>query len=388
MPPPRISVTQSVAALEIRCISNANENQDAGKFGLNWVTVSLLDGSGVATLATTTTDANGRYYFDCLSAGSFLVRVDTTGFPVNLVATEDPDASKDGESTVILGAGEIDLTIDFGFGGDTGQALGSIGTLVWDDENADGDNDGTGSSGSDDDELSVSGVTVDLYHDKDGDCVLEPGETKLASVFTTITSTNNDLFNNLPIDDGSGDMSYIVNVSDAEGVLLGYWHSLDPGNDNDNSSANDSENTSKPDTYSVTLTTSRVDEVNADFGYYLDPACVGNRVWSDTVINGLQDSGESDLNGVEVLMTISYPNGETTTLNAVTDGGHYALCNLLLDEDDRQAASAPGGSSPFHLINVDATQAALNGYAPTLVDQAGDDQTDSDNSYGTIAVPV
>ena len=79
-----------------------------------------------------------------------------------------------------------------------------------------------------------------------------------------------------------------------------------------------------------------------DFGYYIDPAALGNSVWFDNDGDGIQDPGELGLNGVKVTLTILYPNGTTTTMSTITGDdpstagvqtGWYSFGTLLLDED-------------------------------------------------------
>lgn len=57
--------------------TNKDGVQDAGEPVLSGVKVTLLDGSG-ATIATTTTDANGLYVFDDLPAGRYQVKFELT----------------------------------------------------------------------------------------------------------------------------------------------------------------------------------------------------------------------------------------------------------------------------------------------------------------------
>ena len=65
----------------------------------------------------------------------------------------------------------------------TGRAAvttGSIGNLVWLDQNADGVNDGPngpdGLPGTDDDEPGIAGVTLEVYWDANGNGFKDPGE--------------------------------------------------------------------------------------------------------------------------------------------------------------------------------------------------------------------
>ena len=74
-----------------------------------------------------------------------------------------------------------------------------------------------------------------------------------------------------------------------------------------------------------------------DFGYYIDPAALGDFVWNDVDGNGIQGgAGEPGIAGVEVTLTITWPDSSTTVVKTTTDAnGYYSFGNLLLDEDYR-----------------------------------------------------
>ncbi|MBT8334018.1 MAG: MSCRAMM family adhesin SdrC, partial [Deltaproteobacteria bacterium] len=100
--------------------ADGNGFQSPGERGLGGVTVTLqgdFDNDGTIEAVTTTTDANGTYLFDNLTAGAYTVYVDTTTLPGGLTQTGDPDAILDNQSTVALSAGEANLAQDFGYGG-------------------------------------------------------------------------------------------------------------------------------------------------------------------------------------------------------------------------------------------------------------------------------
>lgn len=203
-------------------------------------------------------------------------------------------------------------------------------------------------------------------------------------IASDITDSNGQyLFEGLP------DGDYLVHVSDDNGVLNGYWHLLGTPNTTDHSQ-NDAFYVI--DDLGVGVSGS-AENLTADFGYYVDPAAVGNYVWVDTDGNGLQDDGESGLNSIEVQLIIAYPNGTSITVTAVTtddlngDPGYYSFGNLLLDEDYNDAG---GASEPTFTISVDPVQAVLASYVPTLVDVAGgtDNLNDSDDHSGVAAGPI
>ncbi|MEM6697740.1 MAG: SdrD B-like domain-containing protein, partial [Bacteroidota bacterium] len=207
-------------------------------------------------------------------------------------------------------------------------------------------------------------------------------------------------FTGLPVDDEDGeDVSYVVDVTDEAGILNGYWQSSGTPN---------TDNNSQTDPYAVTLSDSAPSDQTADFGYYKEPAALGNYVWVDTNADGIQNDGETGLNGVEVTLDITYPNGTMVTVVTTTmddeDGnpGFYEFQNLLLDEDYAMgagtnggdpAATSPSAGMPEYVISVDPNQMVLtnNGYSPTITDQTaggGNDLNDSDNFAGVVGTPV
>lgn len=354
--------------------SNDNDTPDAGE-GLEGVTVKLCDDSG-NELASTVTDSNGYYFFGDLPAGTYNVKVDTATLPPGLLNTEDPDTDPDtlaspgdSESEVTIGVGETNPDQDFGYQGNAGR----IGNLVWLDLDADGVYDGPAAG-----ETPIGGVTIDLYLDEDGNGTRDPGEAFLG-ITTTAAALNGSLgtdgnycFENLPAGD------YIVEVSDRDGILNGYWHSL---------GTTDANNNSQEEAFSLELTSG--DQKNADFGYYLDPGKLGNYVWLDTDRDGIQDSDEDGFDQVKLTLTITYPNSDVVTLSTLTgddpstagvEQGWYAFCNLLLDEDYRGAG---GGSEPTYAITITEPL----GYESTKPNEGSEDLEDSDLS-GVSAQPV
>ena len=132
-----------------------------------------------------------------------------------------------------------------------------------------------------------------------------------------------------------------------------------------------------------------------DFGYYRDPAALGNFVWNDDLDkDGIQDAAEPALDGVLLTLTVRYPNGATTTVTTVTgddpttpaaEHGWYSFGNLLLDENYRTSSGAatPGTNQPAYTISV----LTPLGYKPTLVNAAGStSMDDSDEHTGTYGL--
>ncbi len=370
-----------------------------GEAGIEGVLLELLDGGG-NVIATEVTDENGKYLFNGLPlddgmgapGADYRVRVAASNFNPGGVlegteATYDPAAPLNDEGGIVtLTVGTpVDLDQDFSYAGIDGSS-GRIGNLVWLDANADGDFDGEdgpdSSPNTDDDEPVLEGVTVDLYRDLNGNGVVDPGEPLFAATTTgsldagTFGPNGNYHFDNLPFGD------YVVDVSDRDGILNGYWHSLGAPATNDNSQA---------DPYAVSISSGTPEDLTADFGYYVEPASVGNFVWLDdrfdpsTDRNGIQDPGEERLEGATVTLVITYPNSDTVTLVTVTDAqGHYHFDNLLIDEDYNGDGSGPEPTFEISVIPprpLVKTQVGVgSGTTP--------DQNDSEDPDGAPAQPI
>ncbi len=337
--------------------------------GLEGVRVVLTDpgfdgilGTTDDTTRDTFTDENGNYSFGNLEPSlSYRITVDTTTLPAGVTNTIDPDGTTDSTAVVNLGAtgndgvndpdgldNGINLGIDFAYRDLTNP--NTIGGTLWEDRDADGTLDaGEG--------IRFPRVTVVLY-DANGNIVAT----------TTTDSNGNYLFVGLP------DGTYTVDVTDDANLLNGYWHSL-----GDQSVGSDG--TSKIDPYTLSVSNGQT-ITTVDFGYYRDPALVGDFVWEDLDGDGIQDPGEPGIAGVQVELTIAYPNGDTTTLVTTTDvTGYYEFGNLLLDED-YYASNPPTSGQPGFTVSVDTAQPALAGWTPSPIDATPPEDVDSDDPDG------
>ena len=327
---------------------NTNGSPDEGE-ALEGIDVSLYDASGTNLLAVTTTDENGLYYFGGLSAATYTVRVSTNSLPnggLGLINNVDPDAGGDSESVVVLAAGGIDLDQDFGYRESVPNAIAGT---IWEDRNADGTLDGTESN-------RFAEVSV-LLLDTNGNIIA-----------VTTTDANGDYaFSGLP------NGSYDVDVTDSDGVLFGYWHSDGPNPGADNNS--------QVDPYRVSVSGGETN-TTGDFGYYLQPGAVGNRVWEDTDGDGVQDGGEPAIAGVDVRLQAVYPDGSTVTVATVTDAsGFYTFGNLLIDEDFN--GDGVGDEPAYGIYAVPPT-----GYQSTVTDVSGADDKEDSDANGVVAQAV
>ena len=181
-------------------------------------------------------------------------------------------------------------------------------------------------------------------------------------------------------------MKYLVHVTDTANLLNGWWHSTGTAGQDNNSQV---------DPYSVTLTTGAQSNNTADFGYYVRPAAVGNFVWNDLNANGIQDAGEPGLNGVEVTLTIGYPNSSTTTVKVTTGNdpvggapGWYSFGNLLQDENFNGTTS-DGSTEPTYTLSINTTQPALAGMLASPLGAAGSTiYNDSNDPAASLTVPI
>ena len=279
--------------------SNANGIQDGGEPGLVGIGVSLLDTSG-NVLGTTTTAADGKYAFNGLLTGSYVVRFDPIGGYLRTTQgvgndrALDSDADADGKSgVVVLKAGDNRTDIDAGYKGSL-----MLGDRVFFDANANGLQDAN--------EVGIAGVKVALLN-----------------------------ANGTPVLDGNG--VAITDVTDSMGGYL--FTDLLPGNykvkfdkpagytfsgrDAGVNEALDSDVDGAGLTDVIALTQ---DNLNVDAGVY-GTLCLGDRVWKDLDKDGLQDPCEPGVAGVKVTLLDKSGNalGSTTT-NA---NGYYAFTNLV-----------------------------------------------------------
>ncbi len=241
--------------------------------------------------ANTVTDANGKYVFSGLPAGTYCVDVIDATVPAGLTLVSGSDP----HGPVTLTEGQVYRDADFGYGG----VLGVIGDRVWSDAN--------GNGVQDPGEVGIEGVTLNLLNaGPDGLCGTAD-DTVVAS--TTTGPAGNYLFAGLVAG------KYCVKVTDLAGVLTGAV--LTGGTDPHGP---------------IDLAAGEI-YLDADFGYQV-PACagqIGNLVFYDTNRNGVFEPGlgEVGIPGV----TISLLAGDTTVATVITDANGNYLFSGLCDGD-------------------------------------------------------
>ncbi|MCI5226151.1 MAG: hypothetical protein D3918_05685, partial [Candidatus Electrothrix sp. AX2] len=331
-----------------------NGAYDVGE-GLEGVTVQLYDSTGSILLATTSTDKYGRYEFGNLNtSATYQVHVDTTTLPnggAGLTNSVDPDGGTADQSIIDLSSDPdgvndgINTDQDFGYKADVPNMISGT---IWDDTNADGTPNESGSG--------IFRVTV-ILRDSNGNIV---GRTET-------NGSGNYNFGNLP------DGTYTVDVVDTTGVLDGYWHSIGTTGTDDRS---------RPDPYTVTVDSSNRSDTTADFGYYKKPASVSHLVWEDLNGDGKKDTGEQGIPNVKVTATVTYDNGATFTITTKTDkDGNYSFDNLLLDEDYNGSG---GTAQPSYVIQVEPPAGMISTHTPTT--DAANAGNQADNPEGEFAI--
>ncbi|MCI5148732.1 MAG: hypothetical protein D3916_04965, partial [Candidatus Electrothrix sp. MAN1_4] len=308
---------------------DGNGIKDSEDVGIPDVTVYLYEdsnGDGVidpdkdALVATDVTDATGSYSFPNLPAGKYIVKVDEsdTDLPPVYTLTGDPDETGTCVTCDALGSSEVDgsstdsgvpptvdgvdNTVDFGY---QPKGTGVIGDFVWKDLNGDGLQDGGQESG-------VSGVTVTLSWDPDGDGIYTTLATTITSDGTTDLDGDNVndpvgsyLFNDLPLLEHTGGGDYegkyrvVVDTGDADLPKDAF------GNNYDASTAT---------SHDVVLTSASPASLTNDFGFSPRGA-IGNTVYWDADGNGDQDLNEEGIGDVTVTLYKDVNN------NGVYDSG-------------------------------------------------------------------
>lgn len=302
--------------------SDANNNgvQNLGEPGIGGVTVELLDGDGdpFDPIVTTTTNAAGWYMFTGLDSTTYQVMVhDGPGTPLeDYTLVSGPESNPNPTTDITLDPDEIYVLADFGY---YNTNLGSMGDYVWFDTDNDDEQDPS--------EVGVEGVTLALYWDENANEIIDPDEMAIANTITD--SDGAYLFTGLEID-----VSYLVTVTDSDGVLDGftittYWGDEYPGSDPLNL---DRYNDPCPFILPTTSISpdpklpADPDALNpdwCDFGYNR-PGSIGDLVWYDESRDYTQDSGEIGVFNVsvELLDDLQQPLSPSITTTTAEDGSY------------------------------------------------------------------
>jgi SdrD B-like domain len=329
---------------------NANGIQDVNEIGISNVTVTLngTDGAGNIVTATTTTGTNGEYLFSNLAPGSYSVTftkpVGFTASPADLGGNDatDSDANKTTGITpaVVLKSGDVNTTLDAGF-----FELAKIGDFVWEDKNANGIQDAG--------EPGLAGVVVSISGtDTQGNIVNATQTTGPDGtyMFTDLLPGNYTIIFSKP-------NNYVISTSDAG------------GNDSKDSDANPLNG------IAPTVVLVGGDNITTiDAGMYL-PVSIGNYVWNDLNINGVQDLTEQGIPGASV--TLNGTKGDGTVIAPITiqtdSNGAYLFSNLAPGTYTVSFTTPVGypSPSPSNVGNDAKDSDPINGQTSPITLQSG-----------------
>ncbi|MEM8859287.1 MAG: SdrD B-like domain-containing protein, partial [Chloroflexota bacterium] len=320
--------------------------QEAGEPGVPNVTVTLYDITGTI-VATTTTDANGLYEFVDLTPADYYVQFATpagytlTGQDAGSDDTLDSDANvATGETTpTTLDPGENDITWDAGIYEVLSPTLAAIGNYVW----FDSDQDGLQDVG----EPGVQDVVVNLYD-----------ATNTPILTTTTNADGLYQFTDLAPAD------YYVEFELPNGYVY-----TDRDQESDDGVDSDADPDESSATFGQTILTTLdpgENDTTWDAGIYVPTppatASIGDFVWLDNNVDGIQGVGEDGIQGVTVNLYDSAGNFVETTITDPT--GYYQFAGLF-----------PGD---YYIEVVPPL-----GYAITLQNEGNNDLEDSDIDLNT-----
>ena len=351
--------------------SNKDGIQDVGEAGINGVTVTLsrtdnqpvkdVMGGDVQPKETanhpTEQGKTGYYIFDNLPILPDSVKYEVTvttpqGFAPtksNIGANDKDSDNPKATADALTQDGAHDPKLDFGFI----QPKVSVGDYVWWDENRDGI--------QGDNEKGIEGVTLTLSR-TDGQAVAD-----VAGVPVATTKTNQDgfyEFANLPVlPEG---VMYEVTVT----TPAGYEKTLSNQGANDKDSDN-------PKATARVLPNDEDRDPTLDFGFIKKSVAVGDYVWFDSDRDGIQDDSEKGIEGVTLTISrtdnqpVMNVEGKTVTTTTTNDQGLYKFDKLPVLPDGVQ-----------YVVTV----TPKDGFVPTLSNQGGNNEKDSDNPKATARV--
>ena len=313
-----------------------SETLNNGEPGFDGVTVNLLNEAG-ATVATTTTKADGTYAFAKLPAGKYTVKVEPSDLLKKLEQTEDPDGTKDSASGVVQVGHDNPSVKNVNFGYATNYTI--KGTVYRDADRSESLEDG---------EKLYQGVTVDLLDNA-------------GNVVATTTTDAHGAYAFTNLEEGT----YKVRVH-KEGPIADLVQTEDPDATKDNTSGD------------ITLELNDPIKENVNFGYISDNSISGTIYRDDNRSNSL-NGGEAgypeqtvqllDKDGAVIKTTKTDANGNysfdnlpdgTYSVKVVKDG---ALTDLEQTEDPD--ATKDSASEPIVLNEDNPTKKNVNfGYVP------------------------
>jgi uncharacterized protein (DUF2141 family) len=303
--------------------SDGDGIQDAAETATATTQLSLEVVGVDTTRVSTTTNGTGRYRFDELPPGRYrVIREYTYGVvPYSITAPRrgsdarfDSDFDATGKSEVIVvGQSSIVTNVDLGL-----ASGASVGDLVWNDTNRDGL--------KDPDEPPLANVAVQLVS-----AGVDQSFGTADDVVQTTTSGSDGIYSFAAVADGTYRVEVPKLVVNGTTVLeLTQFNSGDESTDSDADPATGQ-------TAAFTLAAGQSQDV--DFGYVPGTGSIGDRVWTDSNANGVQDNGEPGTRNVKVSLLSLGDDG----LPATTDDIKL-LEQLTAADGSYSFASLPAGN--------------------------------------------
>jgi protocatechuate 3,4-dioxygenase beta subunit len=320
--------------------ANADGIQDATEQPIAGVLVTLFNGAN-EPIATTVTDANGKYLFPNLEPAAYSVGFTNLPKGVEFTTKEtapgatgsDVNPATGKTDAVTLAAGDVNLTIDAGV---KPMPVGGLGNYVWFDDNKDGIQDAT--------EKGVAGITVTLKDAVSGDLIgtaVTDGNGYYLFPNLDTSKTYTATFSSLPTD---------YNFTQSNGAIT--------------SATNSDADATTGITAPASVTAGEINP-NVDAGIIkAELASIGNTVFLDNDKDGTQGAADPGVSGITVTL---YDNTGKVVAATITDGlGKYKFSNL-------KAGDYTVGFTP------------PADYTITTVSALADDSTDLNSDASTTA---
>ncbi len=261
------------------------------------VILSGLAGNGTNVALQTVTDVYGRYQFEGLFPGAYVLNFTApTGYLFTMADAGDETLDSDvldGKIEYIqLKSGDYDLNNDAGL-----YRLGSIGDFVWNDVNGDGT--------QQIDEAGIANVALNLYEIFDIDTI---------SVAMTLTDSNGK-YNFLDIKPGQ----YFITIIAPDSFEFTQYQI---GSIHKNSDVKDG-------LIKDIMLMSGENNNSYDAGMY-NFGAIGNFVWEDSNGNGIQDTAEMGVPNIILTLSGTTTSGVNVALTTTTDAnGQYLFDQIV-----------------------------------------------------------
>ncbi|WP_170131953.1 SdrD B-like domain-containing protein [Arenicella xantha] len=349
--------------------TNGNGIQDVGEPGIPGIDVQIcgdLDNDDLTpqSCRVETTDADGDYVFgDELAADGITLSANDTAIPAttgtedytitvlnppaNTFNSADPDGGNNSVAQLTFPGGVSNFDQDFGYASSLGDITGNV--------SQDNNGDGVG-------DANLSGVTVQLYTDPNGDG--SPADGVLYEQ-TVTNGSGNYAFTDVPVGD------YVLVEIDPAG--LSSVNDVDATPD----VGGDAVNASIVDSY-LPVSLAAAEGVDADNNFVdAQTASLGGKVWLDEDLDGILDTEETGITSV----TVQLLRAGVVVATTVTDtNGNYLFPNVLPGD---YTVNVDDGTLPTGLSNT----AGIGGVDPKAVTVESGDRIRNVN-FGYIPAGV